>query len=305
MNYFVKAALVCTTFLIVGCELYTQDEYEEQYVVESYLVANRPLPHVRVSHTLPVEEEYLLENAAINDAAVTISLLDENGNPEATYHYLPRGEYGAYIPAAPAVVLPGRRYKLHVDLPAGDEVTAQTLVPASFKIDDDQVDTSIPYQSEDQLEIVIRGENGSADRQAYFVFTVNVTDQYRDPAYLTPLYDDLVNEQDANIANLYVNSSGIVNEENFDENPDGTLSVRLPWLGVAFYGLNDIVTNTIDDNMYDFLRYQSAQGGGSTLPPGEIQNIKYNVEGGIGIFGSMASDTVRVYIERQPINSDG
>jgi len=48
--------------------------------------------------------------------------------------------------------------------------------------------------------------------------------------------------------------------------------------------------------MYDFLRSQSVQTGGSTLSPGEIQNIDYNVEGGIGIFGSMASDTIAVNI---------
>jgi hypothetical protein len=50
--------------------------------------------------------------------------------------------------------------------------------------------------------------------------------------------------------------------------------------------------------MYDFLRSQDVQTGGSTLSPGEIQNIRYNINGGIGIFGSMAADTNRVFIER-------
>src|SRR5699024_8929696 len=178
-----------------------------------------------------------------------------------------------------------------------------TLVPGSFEIVDEKVKDSIPYQSDEQLKIVIRGENERAGRQSYFVFTVEAVTP--SPNNLTPFYKSLVEEQDADIKNFYVNSSGIVNEENYEENSDGTLALRLPWIGVAFYGENDVVANTIDDNMYDFLRYQGVQGGGSTLPPGEIQNIKYNVEGGIGVFGSMASDTILVIIERQTANSDG
>ncbi len=303
MNYLVKTALAGTLLLATACELYTQDDYEEQYVVESYLVANRILPQVRVSRTLPVEEEYSLNKAAINDADVTITLLDNNGTPEATYTYVSKGDSGIYIPETPDVVLPKRSYELHVTLPAGDEVMAQTLVPGSFEIDDEQARNSIPYQSEEQLEIVITGNDHAYNRQSYFIFTVNVIDP--DPDNLTPFYKSLIEEQDVDIEDFYVNSSGIVNEENYEENPDGTQTLRLPWIGVAFYGENDVVANTIDDNMYDFLRYQSVQGGGTTLPPGEIQNIKYHVEGGIGIFGSMASDTIRVNIERQTTDSDG
>jgi hypothetical protein len=67
---------------------------------------------------------------------------------------------------------------------------------------------------------------------------------------------------------------------------------------VAFYEDNLIVANTIDDNVYDFIRSQETQLGGSTLSPGEIQNVIYNIEGGIGVFGALASDTVQVYIKR-------
>ncbi len=49
-------------------------------------------------------------------------------------------------------------------------------------------------------------------------------------------------------------------------------------------------------NMYDFYRSRDIQGGGSTLSPGEFQNVIYNIDGGIGVFGSMASDTVLVTV---------
>lgn len=49
--------------------------------------------------------------------------------------------------------------------------------------------------------------------------------------------------------------------------------------------------------MYDFVRSESVQLGGSTLSPGEIQNVITHVEGGLGIFGSLASDTIQTYIK--------
>src|SRR5699024_419396 len=98
-----------------------------------YLVANRILPWVRVSHTLPVEEKYSFKDAAISDARVEIRLLDSSGEPEAAYRYIFESP-GVYIPVIPAVVLPGRRYELYVTLSTDEIITAQTLVPGSFEI---------------------------------------------------------------------------------------------------------------------------------------------------------------------------
>lgn len=281
---------------VSGCELYPQDDYQEYYSVEAYLVANRSLPQVRVTHTLPADEEYLLEKAAVNDADVEIRLLDGNGAVEETYGYILESN-GIYRSLNAEQVLPQRRYELNVALPQRDEnITAQTLVPGSFNMVGEVVD-SMAYQSSEQIRVTTT-RSYYPGRQAYFIFTVNVVDPSREN--LTPFYRDQIEENDGNIGNLYVNSSGIINEQNYDVNEgDNTLTLRLPWLAVAFYGDNDITANAIDDNMYDFLRSQSVQSGGSTLPPGEIQNVRYNVTGGIGIFGSLATDTVRVYIKEQ------
>lgn len=280
---------------MAGCELYPQDEFEEQYVVESYLVANRDLSQVRVTRTLPVEQEYSVERAAVNSAQVRVRLLDESGSPEKSYSYTRQSD-GVYIPENPEPVLPLRSYELYVTFSGSEDVVrATTLVPGDFSSTESAVD-SIAYQDPRQVVITTIPSSYPGRDQAFFIFNVNVINP--SPENLTPFYADRVNEQDENIRDFYKNSSGIINEENYDRNPDGTLTLRLPWLAVAFYGDNDIVANTIDDNMYDLLRTQEVQGGGSTLPPGELQNVIYNVEGGIGVFGSLASDTVRVFIER-------
>jgi hypothetical protein len=286
--------LLLLVLVVTGCDLYPQDDYEQYYVVESYLVANRVLPQVRVTHTLPVEEEFSLNEVAVTDASVQIRLLDENDAVEEIYEYGHQSN-GVYLPLAPEAVLPLRRYELRVTIPQSDDViTARTLVPGSFETVGEVVD-SIAYQSTDQI-IVNTTRSEYPDRQAFFIFTVNAVNPSAER--LTPFYKDQV-EDEEDLSSFYINSSGIINEGNYDINPDGTLTLRIPWLAVAFYGYNDITANAIDDNMYDFLRSQNAQAGGTTLPPGEIQNIRYHVNGGIGVFGSLASDTVRVFITRQ------
>ncbi|HBQ58078.1 MAG TPA: hypothetical protein DD671_00195, partial [Balneolaceae bacterium] len=98
------------------------------------------------------------------------------------------------------------------------------------------------------------------------------------------------------------NSSGIINEANFQDNQDGTITLSYPWIGIAFYGVNNIVANAIDDNVYDFVRSQQVQLGGSMLSPGEIQNVIYHVEGGLGVFGSLATDTVTTFVSQPSFN---
>lgn len=279
--------------LAFGCEHYPQDEYREFIAVESYLVAHGDMPPVRVLKTLPLEMEYTLGEAAIPDAFVQIQRLGANGEPEQTYIY----EYesrGNYIPNFTEPVLPERRYRLFVQLANGDTLQAETLVPGSFSVTG-TVPDSVTYQSDEQITLTATPSQYPG-RQTYYLFSVQV-DNPRE-VNLTPFYLNLVTEQDNHVESFGKNSSGIINEENYDRNSDGTVTLRIPWLAIAFYEENEIVTNAIDDNLYDFLRSQSVQTGGTTLPPGEIQNIQYNISGGIGIFGSMASDTQSVYIRR-------
>ena len=41
-------------------------------------------------------------------------------------------------------------------------------------------------------------------------------------------------------------------------------------VAIIFYGPNRIFANALDDNLYDYIRSQSIQQGGSTFSPGEI-----------------------------------
>lgn len=291
--------VVIIGIFLSSCELYTQDEYREFYVVESYLVANRPLPPVRLTRTFPLEERYLIQEASIRNAKVEINLLNDNRSVESTFSYshVSGGTGGVYINNSNDLVIPGREYRLVVTFPDNsDSLTSTTIIPGSFETVGTVIDSTF-YQSTEQITVTTT-QSEYPGRQSYFIFSLIADDPIEEN--LTPFYNDQAGDNNEDINDFAINSSGIINENNYDINSDGTLTLRVPWLAVAFYGDNDIVANTIDDNLYDFLRSQEVQTGNgpSTLPPGEIQNIIYNVDGGIGIFGSLASDTNRVFIKR-------
>jgi hypothetical protein len=279
--------------IFTGCELYEQDGYTEYYVVESYLIAEGQLPPVRLSTTAPIDESYTFEDNALSNASVEIRLLDSDSSVVEIYPYSESND-GIYIPDVNTEVQSQRLYQLHVVTNNGDTITSTTYVPENFRTVN-QLQNRYTYQSDQQIEITTTPSSYITNRQTYYIFSVNAVDP--DSSDLTPFYRDLVIEQDNDIENYYINSSGIINEGNYTRNENGNIELQVPWLAIAFYNLNDVVTTAIDNNIYDFLRSQDVQSGGTSLSPGVIQNIEYNVNGGIGVFGSMAADTNRIFVE--------
>lgn len=284
---------------VTSCEVYEQDDYEELYVLEAYLVANRQLPFVRLSTTIPALDFYDFEETALSNAEIEIQLL-ENG-PESpidrTFIYS-NVQRGIYRSNQNHQVLPKRTYQIEVTFPESqDVITAYTVVPDTFRVIGGVRD-SIDYLSSEQLEITL-SESSYPGRQNIFVF--NALSQNPLPDFLTPFYAEVYEDSEDKEEDLDLfanNSSGVINEGNFEVNEDGTFTIKFPWIGIAFYGDNKIVANTLDDNIYDFVRSQQVQLGGSTLSPGEIQNVISHVNGGIGVFGSVASDTVATFVKR-------
>jgi len=287
-----------TALLLFGCESYDQDDYREYIVVESYAVAEQPLPDIRLSTTAPADAEYSFEDNFIRNAIVLVTLLDENGEPEEVFEYAESTEepgiYTALIQSYQVEAL--RTYKLDIVFnDRDDQITATTTVPDQVEVVN-EIPESVVYQSENQLEIVL-AEPQQTGNQNVFVFNTLSLEPAIDN--LTPFYLSIIeDEDDVDITEYVRNSSGLINEGNFDPLPDGTILLRYPWIGVAFYGENLVVTLSVDENLSDVIRSQEVQLGGSTLSPGEIPNLLYNIEGGIGVFGSLSADTIRTRFSR-------
>ena len=276
--------------LLAGCDPYSQDDYQEFVVIEAYLTANNPLPEIKVSRTLPAGERYTFEDAALDNATVRVFRLDDEGEvaEELPYNFSTAGTYESTFPH---VVQPLTEYRVEVTFTDREErVTATTLVPDQISVLN-EVATEIIYQGEEQLTVLLSPTQDTGEQKVYIFNTIAI-----DPveANLTPFYKSAVDDNDDITVNDFINnSSGLVNEGNFTINEDGSTTLFFPWIGVAFYGENDVITSSVDRNIRQLLRSQSVQLGGSTLPPGEIPNVVYNVEGGIGVFGSFSADTVR------------
>lgn len=301
MKTFLYKILVCSSllFVISSCESYNQDDYEEYVVVEGYVTAGERLPDIFVSTTLPSDSTYNFDDSLIRNAIVQVTLLDEDGDPVEVFEYAENLERpGTYSPIIQSYrAEPLTTYRLDVvfeDRP--EQIRAFTTVPDQVQVIND-IPESVVYQSEEQLEIILDPLQQTSDGQSVFVFnTISL-----DPAIesLTPFYLSVVeDDEDVDISEYVRNSSGLINEGNFDPQPDGTILLRFPWIGVAFYGENLVVTLAVDKNLADVIRSQEVQLGGSTLSPGEIPNLLYNIEGGIGVFGSMTADTIQTSFSR-------
>lgn len=284
--------IIIPFFILSGCELYQQDEYQQYYVVESYLVANQDLPEIWVTKTIPFEETLIQDSVGISNATVIIRLLNSDLSIAEQYKY-EHANSGNYKPAESTTVKPNRWYQLHITLSNGDLVEAKTLVPGTFRTVNELQENYL-YQSNPEIELVITPSKYPG-RQSFYVITTHAQD--RSPNNLTPFYQDLVTDKDSWINTYYINSSDIINEKNFATDTAGNIILPISWSAFAFYGQNDIVIHAIDDNLYDFWRFNSMLTHEMVSAPGEIQNIRYHINGGIGIFGSMASDTNRVFID--------
>lgn len=296
----VTVTSLLTLAFLLGCELDPQNDYEEHYVVESYLVAQEQLPPVRISTTSPALEEYEFEDVAVPGAEVEVHLLedDQESAPEEIFNYTESEEPGVYTAQANHRIQPARSYRLNITPPDDDsQIDAFTTVPDTFSITTNVPDTVVYQSSVEQLEITVTPSDYPGRQGIYVVNTVSLNPEEDN---MTPYYRGQLDE-DTEVEDFRDNSSGIINEESFRVNEDSTITLRYPWIGAAFYEDNLMIINTIDDNIFDFLRSQSVQLGGNTMSPGEIQNAIYHVEGGIGVFGSTANDTIETYIQKPPL----
>lgn len=194
-------------------------------------------------------------------------------------------------------VVPKATYRLVAEVPGEGRVTATTRVPGRIEIVSAENVRTV-FQNNEQPSLTIT-RNGVPGRQDRFVFTVTslldfeALSEEELTVHLTPFYADAWDPDEEPISELRVNAAPVLNEANYDVNPDNTITIDLPWIAVAFFGRNRTAINVLDDNYYDFLRSRQAQQSGT---PGEIPNVLDRVEGGTGLFASYARVSLDVEI---------
>ena len=297
-SFKIACGVVGLLLALSGCDLMDEslDEFEAEVIVESYQVAGETLKPVFLSHTVAVDDIYDFRQHAISGASVRVSLLDAQNAPVEVIPYVESDTLtGMYVPDGEHVVQPLGSYRLDADVVGFEAaVSATTVVPDTFHLISSNVDT-LEYLGSEQLELIITRSN-YPNRQNIFVFEVEALLPMVE--LLTPfaasVFEDLLDGE--NLDELVSGSSPPLNEGNYDPNPDGTLTLKIPWFSFSFFGPNRLTANAIDDNLLDFYRSQLVQQGGSTFSPGEIPNVLEKVDGGRGVFGSYADITFDTFI---------
>lgn len=278
-----------------GCSPYEQDTYQQEYIVEAYLIEGKSFPDVTLTTSGELFDSFTLRDQRVDGATIII----ESGDTGQLMTYQQIDTSGIYTPTDTTQKIQATAtYQLTIDVPDKDSpIRASTTVPEPLTVLGGITDRVV-YQSSEQLEILVSGS--PTGQQRFFIFNTIAQDPKEED--LTPFYKATLEDSDGDVVleDFYKVSSGILNEANFFDG-NGNTVLRLPWLAVSFYGRNAIVANVLDKNSYDFVRSQSVQLGGSTLSPGEIQNVINHVDGAVGIFGSISSDTIYTTIDRNPL----
>ncbi|MDA0874965.1 MAG: DUF4249 family protein [Bacteroidetes bacterium] len=293
--------------VLAGCDTTDPSIHADELVVEAYLVAGEALPPVWLSRSLEVDGTWDSDQRAVQQADLRIERLDAEGRVLETFPYERTiAALGQFVPVVPHTVSPGSTYRLVALADGLEEARAITRVPEQFELLEVS-HAALDYLDPEQFSFLVT-RSSFEDRQSIFVFTIASRDP--EPANLVPPYLEFFFDKEERESGeplvfepgeqeeLARFTSPPINEGNYDLVDGGLLRVRLPWFAVAFYGPTDITMSVLDDNLYDFQRYQQSQQNGGLLSPGEIPNVPDPVEGGAGIFGSMARVSSVVDIRR-------
>ena len=303
--------------LVAGCtperdptELFA-DDGAGQLVVEGVLIVGRPLPTVRLSRTLAPGTPYTWEAAAENLATVVIIADGSDAIPYAQYGFGP----GVYLPPeyVVTVVAPGSTYDLFVEAASGEFLHAVTTTPQPFQVESwtlldasglselrtlrtfaqagdliyDAVENQLVY-AEGLLEARFRGiaavDLGAAGFQLA-LFSLDLDSGY----VIDPPFFEEGDFEDLDRAG----SSPAVNAERG--------AVRLPWFSIYYEGRHLYKVFAVDRNWFDYIRSIPEANVGFGFGGNAGDNFAsplFHVDGGIGLFGSAAVDSVGFTILR-------
>ncbi|MFI5202557.1 MAG: DUF4249 family protein [Candidatus Kapaibacterium sp.] len=277
-----KFLLAMTVILIVfsGCDNPIQTVYTEQLVVDGFIYANEPIDSIVLHRTTPFGDYYDDLDYAVDSAQVTITV------DGVAHTLLPTGLKGRYyLPASDLVVQGGRTYFLSVTARNNQtggvySATSMTTVPMPIHL------TGLADSVHGQTFILDTNNLGS------FVFLVTAgPGGGADQRYLL------------SITALDTNA-GRIRFQSGRNSTDTTVPERVRYSGVAtgptilvrpqffsYYGPNLVTFYSIDTNWADYQRQVIGRGGT------DYQPSLNHIDGGIGVFGSAARDTVTIFIK--------
>lgn len=270
------------SLIVAGCEESPADfEYKKEVVVSGTLTAERNVDTIKVHWTGEVDKYYSQKSLAITNAIVLIRNAD--GSTFDSLVYVDSGVGFYRSNASEKIIQPTKTYSLYIRTPAPDvrEVTAITTVPDTF---------SIIYATMRNNDTVKYDVNAPIHQ---FIWT---------PSAFAATYLPTVSSLDQNAAMIPKTFYSDTTSKDFQRPekigyriglPKEQTNTVLPWVFLSYYGRTQFDIYSVDENYNDFLnQIFTAQGG-------ELKEIRYKINGGVGLFGArtQAKNSIVIYLK--------
>jgi hypothetical protein len=250
------------------------------------------------------DQDYNAPLAAESGATVVVTDL----NSQVSYSYTEAPQKGKYTTSIPNVVGPERTYELRVTTTAGEQMYALTTTPPTFDVtawlnlmaDDttildtlrtyDELGTAVYFAPENQVVYNDGLLEARFVRPVVPAFQVGIQSLDLDSTFV--IDPDFFSDEDFASLDRTASSPALEATDNL---------VRLPWLVVFFTGRYKIRLVALDDNAFDFVRTAPDDNAGFAFGGNtgdSFQRPLFHVEGGIGLFGSIAADSVGIFVHR-------
>jgi hypothetical protein len=279
-------------FGLAACEDLPPNDYVERYIVEGYLIANHGIDSIFIRRSLPVNQSYDPNTAAIRNAVVTIAV---DGQVYTLQEDTLRPDL-YYLPASQLIVRSGKTYTLECHM-ADIVLRGVTTVPDTLHFTQRPPDTlQYPFNPDDANKPAATVAWESVKNKVSYAASVRCTDTL----FITRWkVDTTINGRDTTVVRG-IRNSRIQRwwEDNAPFYKDATrwapfidvTSIPMPWTGFKWYGPHIITVYAVDSNMYDWMRIM--------LLGGTYRSQLNHIEGGIGVFGSCAIDTAMVFVKK-------
>jgi hypothetical protein len=270
--------LLLAGLAISSCEQTTDTVFSPQLVIEGYLYANEPLDSIVVRRTIEITQTDSI--AYVEGANVTIT------TPDKVYQLVEHTDApGRYYPQEPLIAQPGVTYKLRVE-GIGQFATSETTIPDVIHLDSAKIEDrplsltgldTIDYPSsrDDLVRPGLRlwwSKSATAKSYGLEAVTFDTTAEIID---LSPDDENLPDSTSMGRYRFFILSQ----------------TEQIVWRQFRRYGENTVRALALDRNLQDFAL-------GLFLTQSQFDNNTLHVNGGLGVFGSAARASMKVYIRK-------
>ena len=249
--------------VLTGCnESPSSFTYNKQVVVTGMIEAGRMVDTVKLVYTGEVDKVYNRADYSITNAVVKVIGVDVSFEDSLVYDVLNPGRYHSVDPLK--IILPTKTYRLEIHTQDGKSVSAVTTVPDTFSMVYSSIpnDSTVKYNTGNPVNFFAWSPSRF---HGTYLPTITSLDSAA-PRIPKSFIKDTTQGPPPEKVGYRV---GLPKDQTYTE---------LPWIFLSYYGKTRFDIFAVDENYNHFLNQYFGSGGG------ELAEINYNIQGGIGIF---------------------